>query len=508
MKYANRLVSLGPRFVTSNIYFKERVLCSQLRFVSSLPLTNNEFLKNPKESQTVTINGWIKSVRKSKNVAFADISDGTSGIPISVILTPEDAKPLLTGACVEITGTVQKAPPKNPKTSQQRHQDFEIVASNINLLGPATKDYPLQKKFHTQEFLRSIPEYRWKTNTGAAVLRYRSFAISKISQYFQTEGFTQVNSPLITASDCEGGGEVFQLSGGREGVDFFGKNRPAFLSVSSQLHLEIYSGALSRVWNLSPAFRAEASDTNRHLSEFWIVEAEIAFVHNLDQVMVVVENMIKSAVAPLLEDGNEYARDLLAVKRDNESKNSLLERWNLIAGNESFWPRISYGQAVQILNQEFDNDNSIFGGVPPPQWGDSISSVHEKYLAGSYFKSPVFVTDYPIEQKPFYMLLNEPLEVNGQQQQTVSCFDLLIPHIGELVGGSMRESAHDKLLKSMKDKGMNPDDLGWYLRLRQHGSFPHGGYGMGFERFLAFITGQENVREVIGFPRWAGNCVC
>ncbi|VVT57469.1 uncharacterized protein SAPINGB_P005711 [Magnusiomyces paraingens] len=479
------------------------------RYTSTLPLTNRQFLTAPPpESSRVTLSGWIKSVRKSKNVAFADLSDGTYGVPVSVVLAPEDAKSLLTGACIQVSGTVQRAPAK--KNDNPANPVYEIAADKVNLLGPATKDYPLQKKFHTQEFLRTIPEYRWKTNTGAAVLRYRSQAITFFSNYFASNGFTQVSSPLITASDCEGGGEVFQLSGGKEGPLFFGQDKKAYLSVSSQLHLEVFAGALSRVWNIAPAFRAEDSDTNRHLSEFWIVEAEIAFVNEMAQVMDVVENMVRSAVTPLLDENNVEgqlcARDLLAVKRDPDAKEALRERWEIVAGSPEAWPRVSYTEALDILAKEYARDPTCFGGPAnaPPQWGDSIASVHEKYLASVYFKRPVFVTDYPVDQKPFYMLLNEP----EAGRQTVKCFDLLIPDIGELVGGSMRENDLERLKLAMERKGMDPADLEWYVKLREHGSFPHGGYGMGFERFLAFVTGQENVREVIGFPRWAGSCVC
>lgn len=481
------------------------------RYSSTLPLTNRQFLQNPPpEAHKVTLSGWVKSVRKSKNVAFADLSDGTFGRPVSVILTPEAAKPLLTGACIEITGTVQRAPAKDPDAPPK----YEVAADEVTLLGPATKDYPLQKKFHTQEFLRTIPEYRWKTNTGAAVLRYRSRAIASFTGYFAGNGFTQVSSPLITASDCEGGGEVFQLSGGKEGPAFFGKDKIAYLSVSSQLHLEVFTAALSRVWNIAPAFRAEDSDTNRHLSEFWIVEAEVAFVKEMNQVMDVVEQMIRSAVTPLLDpndvEGQLCATDLLSVKREPESKQALSDRWTMLAGSPEAWPRVSYTKALEILEGEYAKDSKCFGGARPPVWGDGIASVHEKYLAGVYFKRPVFVTGYPVDQKPFYMLLNEPETSpdGAQSRQTVACFDLLIPNIGELVGGSMREDNLDRLQKAMAAKGMDPVDLDWYIRLREHGSFPHGGFGMGFERFLAFVTGQENVREVIGFPRWAGSCVC
>lgn len=461
---------------------------------SSLPQTNKAFLANPTATPEVTINGWIKSVRKSKNIAFADVSDGTVGTPVAVVMNPEDAKSLLTGACVEITGKVQPS---------QGRQDYEVFANKVVVKGPATKEYPLQKKYHSQEFLRSIPEYRWKTNTGAATLRYRSQAISKISSYFESLDFTQVNSPIITASDCEGGGEVFQISGGKEGAEFFGPARPAYLSVSSQLHLEVFTGALSRVWNLTPAFRAEASDTNRHLSEFWMIEAEIAFAEDLNQVMTVAENMIRSAVTPLLDGTNAYASDLLATKRDDEGKALLKERWAALAGSPEPWTRITYTNAIEVLQDLFAKDPKVFNGEAAPQWGDDLASVHEKYLAGNHFNGPVFITDYPATLKPFYMLGNA-----SDGGKTVSCFDLVVPQIGELIGGSMRESSHEKLVQYMTQRGMDPQDLKWYLNLREHGSFPHGGYGMGFERFIAFITGQENIRDVIGFPRWAGSCVC
>lgn len=468
---------------------------SSRRYYTALPQTNKSFLANPLATPEVTIYGWIKSVRKSKNIAFADVSDGTIGTPVPIVMNPEDAKSLLTGACVEITGKVQPS---------QGRQEYEVFANNVRVIGPATKDYPLQKKYHSQEFLRSIPEYRWKTNTGSAILRYRSSAISKVSSYFENLDFTQVNSPIVTSSDCEGGGEVFQLSGGKEGPEFFGPGRPAYLSVSSQLHLEVFTGALSRVWNLAPAFRAESSDTNRHLSEFWMIEAEMAFAESLEQVMTVAENMIRSAVTPLLDfENNTCAQDLLATKRDDAGKTLLKERWAMLAGSTEPWTRITYTEAVKILQTLFEKDPHVFGGESAPQWGDGLASVHEKYLAGNHFESPVFITDYPASQKPFYMLANP-----SDDGKTVSCFDLVVPHIGELIGGSMRESNYEKLLEHMSKRDMDPEDLKWYLKLREHGSFPHGGYGMGFERFLAFVSGQENVRDVIGFPRWAGNCIC
>lgn len=469
-------------------------LISKCRYSTELPKTNRELLANPIVDSDVSVHGWVKSVRKSKNVGFADVSDGTTGTPVSVVMTPAEAKSLLTGACVEIQGKF--------KPSQGR-QDFEVLAEKVIVKGPSTKEYPLQKKYHSQEFLRSIPEYRWKTNTGAATLRYRSKAISLISNYFENKDFTQVNSPIITSSDCEGGGEVFQISGGKEGPEFFGANRPAYLTVSSQLHLEVFTGALSRVWNLAPAFRAEASDTNRHLSEFWMIEAEVAFVDELNQVMTVAEEMIRSAVAPLLKSDNKFAKDLLALNQDEEAKKSLKGRWEMLAGSTEPWARVTYTEVINILQGLHADNKKVFGGLAPPQWGDDLASVHEKYLAAEHFKGPVFVTDYPSTIKPFYMLSN-----SSDGGKTVSCFDLIVPQIGELIGGSMRESSYEKLASSMTQRGMDLDDLKWYLKLRENGSFPHGGYGMGFERFIAFITGQENIRDVVGFPRWAGSCVC
>lgn len=404
-----------------------------------------------------------------KRHAFADLSDGSSPTPIPVLLDPAAAEPLTTGACVEIEGRVEKGPGKN--------QGLEIHASSAKILGESPSDYPLQKKYHSKEFLRQLPHLRWKTRTAQQVLRYRSWAINQISNYFLSQNCFQVNSPIITSSDCEGAGEVFKIE---KSPEFFGKN--AYLTVSSQLHLEVYAAALGRVWNLTPAFRAEASDTNRHLSEFWMIEPEFAFV-DFKELRDLCENMVKAAVPSA-----QMEEDLLASKRKQEDKDRLVERWNLLRGK---WNTISYAEAVKIIQDEHAKGN-LQSSIA---WGEGIASEHEKYLAGEVFKSPLFVTDYPSQSKPFYM------KGSTEHPGCVECFDLLIPQVGELVGGSMREDSYDLLLKKIRDAGMDEESLSWYLDLRKFGSFPHGGYGMGFERLIMYVCGLDNIRDAVGFIR-------
>lgn len=427
-------------------------------------------------NNNVEINGWINSVRKLKNVAFADVSDGTCSKSLMVVMSPTEGKKLNTGSCVSINGIVKQSPGKE--------QDLEMELNSLKIMGSATNDYPLQKKYHSPEFLRSLPQYRWKTGSNAAVLRYRSFAQQQFQRYFNENDFVQVSSPLITSSDCEGAGEVFKVSS-PSNPDFW-KQKQAYLTVSSQLHLEVYTAALSRVWNMTPAFRAEESDTNRHLSEFWMVEAELAFTKELDDVMKVAEDMMKSAVPQ-----GEAANDLLMSIRDDDKKEIVKQRWESLLKPD--WPRISYTEAINIV-QSVEH-------LSEKSWGEDLGSEHEKYLAGEYFKGPVFVTDYPKEMKPFYM------KQNGDDK-TVACFDLLVPEMGELIGGSLREDDYEKLVNRMQQDGMNLEEMEWYTDLRKQGSFPHGGYGMGFERFVCFNCGVDNIRDAIGFPRFAGSVTC
>lgn len=436
----------------------------------------------------VDVQGWVQTVRKLKNVAFAQVSDGSCARGISVVLDPVQAKNLTTGACVSVSGILQESPASSA-------EQFELLAENpgsLKILGASGSDYPLQKKFHTQEFLRTIPAFRWRTTTNSSVLRYKSFAQLQIAKYFDSQDFFAVNSPLITSSDCEGAGEVFNIVSGSE-PQFFSRDK-AYLTVSSQLHLEVFAGALSRVWNLTPAFRAEKSDTYRHLAEFWMVEAELAFTRDLDDIMQIAESMIRSAVP-----NDKYKQELLLSKRNDESKKEILKsRWNMILNNDNPWPRLTYTEAISKLRES---------QFPSLKWGDSLASEHEKYLAGTICNSPVFVTDYPAAQKPFYMKESAP-EQQTSHGNTVACFDLLIPDVGELIGGSLRQDNYDLLVQSMQSHGMDPAELDWYLDLRKHGSFPHGGFGMGFERLICFMTNTENIRDTIGFPRWHGSCVC
>ncbi|CAN6625376.1 asparagine--tRNA ligase, mitochondrial [Trichomonascus vanleenenianus] len=454
-----------------------------MRASQALLNTIRSIVASPRLGETASVNGWVRSVRRLKNVAFADLADGTSSSSLMVVMPPELSKELSTGACVNITGTLKQSPGAN------QHVELEAsAASDIRVIGPASSEYPLQKKYHTPEFLRTIPQFRWKTQGFSAVLRYRSYALSRISSFFEGAEFTQVNSPLFTSSDCEGAGETFCVSSPNN-PEFFGPKR-ANLTVSSQLHLEVYAAALSRVWNFTPAFRAEESDTNRHLSEFWMVEAEIAFPENgLESVMSNAENMIRSAVPK-----GKAADDLLNSIRQKDKKELVESRWQALSGEA--WPRITYTEAIEILEK-----SAAKSKLRRLSWGDSLGSEHEKFLAGEYFKSPVFVTHYPTEQKPFYMQ-------KSSDGKTVACFDLLVPGIGELIGGSMREGDYASLMAAMEATGMNVEDLSWYTDLRKYGSFPHGGYGLGFERLVCYVCGVENIRDAIGFPRHVGSCVC
>ncbi|KAA8915328.1 hypothetical protein TRICI_002512 [Trichomonascus ciferrii] len=414
-----------------------------------------------------------------KRVAFADVSDGTSERSLMVVMKPDESRDLSTGACVEISGLL--------KPSQGAKQDLELEAQKIKTLGAASADYPLQKKYHTPEFLRSIPQFRWKSTRNSSVLRYRSYAHEQLSKYFSENLFTHVQSPVITSSDCEGAGEVFQVRA-QDSPDFFGK--PAYLTVSSQLHLEVYAAALSRVWNMTPAFRAEESDTNRHLSEFWMVEAELAFTKSLHDVTSVAEAMIRGILPRGL-----IATDIIASIRDPERQEMVQKRWEMIENSDHEWPRITYTEAVETLQREATHLRKL-------EWGDDLGSEHEKYLAGNVFRGPVFITDYPVDLKPFYMKRSVGTE------KTAACFDLLVPEFGELIGGSLREDDYDVLMANMEKLGMDATDMGWYTDLRKYGSFPHGGYGMGFERWVCYACGVDNIRDAIGFPRWAGSCSC
>lgn len=417
-------------------------------------------------------NGWVESSRRMKRVAFADLTDGSSPRPLPVVLDPAKHPTLNTGACVEIEGTLKESIGK---------QKVELEAEKVKVVGPAGGDYPLQKKYHSPEYLRQLPQLRWKTRQAQQILRYRSWALTQFANFFNSEDCVQVNSPILTASDCEGAGEAFKIAGSEE---FFGK--PVYLTVSSQLHLEVFAAALGRVWNATPAFRAEASDTNRHLSEFWMIEAELAFVNNLKELWGFCERQVKSAVPR-----GRQAEDLLASKRTSEACNKLESRWRIL---EKPWAAVEYREACNLLEQAFDK------GLVSNRPTDGLNSEHEKFLAGTIMNAPTVVTDYPSDQKPFYMLPSGP--------NTVACFDVLLPEIGEIVGGSLREHDELKLRQHMSTLGMDIAAMNWYLDLRKYGSFPHGGYGLGFERLVMYACGIDNIRDASGFSRGFGMCPC
>lgn len=462
--------------------------------ITELPLCLGEIFRTPPAFQSqITVHGWVRSVRVHPKILFIDLNDGTTHRSLNCVVPPELANGLQTGESLSITGILQESRGK---------QEFELkipdttAACKLIKLGPVPEDYPLQKKNHTNQFLRTLPHLRWRTLTLSSVLRCKSEVETLLMKFFIKNNFTKVSPPLITGSDCEGGGELFKIesdSNSNSKEQFFGKN--AFLTVSTQLHLEVLAAALGRVWTLTPCFRAEESDTNRHLSEFWMLELEMSFVEDVHQVTKFSENMIKSVVGGFLAASHD--KNLLESRRDPEGNLKLTQRWEALLARD--WDNITYTEAVDILQKAVLEKNVKFNYEPV--WGNSLQSEHEKYLAGVHFQNPVFVTDYPKDLKPFYMKLNP-------DGKTVACFDLLAPEIGELIGGSLREHDPVKLKEEMIKRKMNLNEIDWYLSLRDNGTVPHGGFGMGFERLICFLTNTENIKDSIAFPRFAKNLVC
>ncbi|GAV49493.1 hypothetical protein ZYGR_0P01370 [Zygosaccharomyces rouxii] len=438
----------------------------------------------------VDVNGWIQSIRQLKRIAFIDLRDGTStkslkiAVPLCDQSLIESVKNLKTGQCISIS-QAQWVP------TPQREQPFELKVGNalkdIQILGNVTSQYPLQKKSHSLSFLRTLPHLKHRSNYLGSLLRFRSHVENTFIQFFAQNGFTKVTPPLITSSDCEGGGELFEVDGSN---DYFG--RSAYLTVSAQLHLEALSLALNRCYTLSPSFRAEKSDTNRHLCEFWMLEAEWCFVRDVNELTYFTQNLLKSVIKSCYDNRNELIPQIIPQESDQFS--TIIQRWENLLKNDN-WPSITYTEAIKILREQHSN-------VKPfpnyePQWGLALQSEHEKWLAGEYFQSPVFVTDYPKDCKAFYMKHND-------DGQTVACFDLLVPGMGEIVGGSVREDDYIKLVKEMDRRQMNHNgDLDWYAALRQEGSAPHGGFGLGVERLVSYLYGNHNIRDAIPFHRAA-----
>lgn len=458
-------------------------------------MTIREIYKNSEQflNKEVKLGGWIRSIRGSKHFGFLVLHDGTFFKPIQVVYEEklanfQEISKMNVGAAVIVEGILVPTP--------QAKQPFEIQATSVTLEGASAPDYPLQKKRHSLEYLRTISHLRPRTNTFQAVFRIRSMAAYAIHQFFQERGFVYVHTPLITASDCEGAGEMFQVTTldlnnipkDKEGKvdftqDFFGK--PTNLTVSGQLNAETFAQAFRNTYTFGPTFRAENSNTARHAAEFWMIEPEMAFADLKDD-MEVAEAMLKYVISYVMENAPEET-DFLNQFVDKGLKDRLNHVLNAEFGH------VTYTEAVEILekhNDEFEYKVS---------WGTDLQTEHERYLTEEVFKRPVFVTDYPKEIKAFYMKLN-------QDGKTVAAMDCLVPGIGEIIGGSQREDDYDLLRKRMEEVGLDEENYQFYLDLRKYGSTHHSGFGLGFERCVMYLTGISNIRDAIPFPRTVNNC--
>ena len=461
-----------------------------------MELTNiREIFRNKDKfaDKEVTIGGWVRSNRNSKNFGFIVVNDGTFFEPIQVVYgngldNYDEVGKINVGAAIIVRGTLVLTP--------DAKQPFEIQASDVTVEGASTPDYPLQKKRHTFEYLRTISHLRPRTNTFEAVFRVRSLCAYAIHKFFQERDFVYVHTPLITGSDCEGAGEMFQVTtldlnnlpmteDGKVDFskDFF--NKPTNLTVSGQLNGETYAMAFKNIYTFGPTFRAENSNTTRHAAEFWMIEPEIAFA-DLQDDMMLAESMLKYVINYVLENAPEEMAFF-----NNFVDNGLLDRLRNVVEND--FARVTYTEAIDILskhNDKFDYKVS---------WGCDLQTEHERYLTEQIYKRPVFVTDYPKEIKAFYMKLND-------DGKTVAAVDCLVPGIGEIIGGSQREDDYDKLLARINELGLSEDDYKFYLDLRKYGSARHAGFGLGFERCVMYLTGMGNIRDVIPFPRTVNNC--
>ncbi|MCU0770701.1 MAG: asparagine--tRNA ligase [Verrucomicrobia bacterium] len=433
----------------------------------------------------VLVQGWIRTRRDSKGFSFLEINDGSCLAGIQVVADAAipgyaDIHKLATGASLEVEGRLAASPGGKQK--------WEVQAARLTLLGEAGPDYPLQKKGHTLEFLRSIAHLRPRSNLFGAVFRVRSRLAYAVHEFFQSRDFIHVHTPIITGSDCEGAGEMFRVTTLKPGAaahpaaDFFGK--PTYLTVSGQLEGEAFACALSNIYTFGPTFRAENSNTARHAAEFWMIEPEMAFC-DLQGDMDLAEEFIKAMARHALE---HCAEDLAFFSRFVDP--GVEERLRFVV--ERPFVRVAYAEAIKILQQagkrfEFPVDD-----------GQNLQSEHERFLTEEHFKSPTTVFNYPRQIKPFYMRLND-------DGRTVTAMDVLVPGIGEVIGGAQREERLDQLLDNMKSHQLDPDDYRWYTDLRRHGTVPHAGFGLGFERLIMFLTGVSNIRDVIPFARTPGN---
>ena len=452
------------------------------------------YRQTPADGSVVTVYGWVRTVRDSKTFGFIELNDGTFFKNLQVVLVDgrlpnfKEAVKLTVGTAVKVTGVLELTPAMK--------QPFEIKADELTVEGTCPSDYPLQKKRHSPEFLRTIAHLRPRTNLYSAVFRIRSLAAHAIHCFFQEQDFVYVHTPLITASDCEGAGEMFRVTTldaenpprKEDGTvdfnqDFFGK--PANLTVSGQLNCECFALAFQNVYTFGPTFRAENSNTTRHAAEFWMIEPEIAFA-DLQDDMDLAEDMLKYVISYVLENAPEE----MAFFNERVDK-GLLERLNHVLHSD--FGRVTYTEAISLLEKH--NDRFEF----PVHWGSDLQTEHERYLTEVIFQRPVFVTDYPKQIKSFYMKLNP-------DGKTVAAMDCLVPGIGEIIGGSQREDDYEKLLARIEELGMKKELYDFYLDLRKYGSARHAGFGLGFERCVMYLTGMSNIRDVLPFPRTVNNC--
>lgn len=440
----------------------------------------------------VTISGWVRTVRASNAFGFIELNDGSFFSNIQVVIESDklanyaELAKLNVGAALTVTGVLELTPGAK--------QPMEIKATDVTIEGASTPDYPLQKKRHSFEYLRTVAHLRPRTNTFAAVFRVRSLIAFAIHQFFRERGFVYVHTPIITGSDCEGAGEMFRVTtldpenmpADENGnidysQDFFGKSTN--LTVSGQLNVETYCMAFRNVYTFGPTFRAENSNTTRHAAEFWMIEPEIAFA-DLNDDMRLAEDMLKYIINYCLENAPEEMEFF-----NKFIDKGLLERLNNVVSND--FAHVTYTEAIDILKEH--NDEFAY----KVEWGADLQTEHERYLTETVFKRPVMVTDYPKEIKAFYMKLND-------DKKTVAAVDVLVPGIGEIIGGSQREENYEVLVERMQEMGLDPKDYEWYLDLRKYGTNKHAGFGLGFERAVMYITGMQNIRDVLPFPRTVG----
>ncbi|TMW63518.1 hypothetical protein Poli38472_002459 [Pythium oligandrum] len=474
----------------------------------ALPRSTIKEARQHEDGTPVALGGWVKSVRKHKSVNFINFNDGSCLAEMQVTLpvvesdqgdasqnaSIADIADVTVGSSIFVEGVLREVPGGKQKR-------LELHPEKLQVLGKCdTQVYPLQKKYHSLEFLRENLHLRARTNTFGAVTRVRNALSQGIHTYFQENDFYQLHSPILTSNDCEGAGEMFRVTRTDGKDDFFGG--PAYLTVSGQLHGEMYACALSKVYTFGPTFRAENSNTTRHLAEFWMIEPEMAFA-GLEECMSTAQGAVQRSVQELLSRCPEDV-EFFNKNYDKELSERLLR---VTSGD---FAHVTYTEAIEVLKK------ASVAFEKQPEWGMDLQTEHERYLAEQYVKGPVFVTDYPADIKAFYMRRNDNEDVG---RETVAGMDLLVPKIGELVGGSVREERFDVLEKRMRLQGLLPEetgeegaeaasagDLGWYLDLRRFGSVPHAGWGLGFERLVLFATGMENIRDVIPVPRFPGHC--